>query len=428
MTDENQNGIEEIPKEFEKSNDEDENNVEDDFDSSLKHVMVFTMAGKPVWSRYGNEETNSVFVGILFTIFSILDESGDQIGEIELGQGRRLVYFIHDPIICVSIAFGQTNQLRKELSIVKDQILSLMSGGEIKKRYDTNSSFDLRRYISGSEKFLHSICDSIESDPAFVLQGLNLFPFPASKRDALGNILASCRDEGKDPALVFSMICFDEKVLCMCQDKYIPQFDPIDVLLLLNLIKNQQSLKDSEVWLPVCLPNLEAGHSLQSHISYIDESSRVCLIMVSRDRNPANFFALQKVRETIINKMTKKKIFDELLKPNQSYLVQDVGIPDLTHFLYFCNGNKQMTSPAGGEQCIERYRSLNSILSDEKVKLLYRVNDRSVTVAWKTKNFNLFVSFAPLVSRKNAIQSITKLLQWLRKKEPELLATKNYHF
>ena len=102
-----------------------------------------------------------------------------------------------------------------------------------------------------------------------------------------------------------------------------------------------------------------------------------------------------------------------------------------------------MTSPAGGEQCIERYRSLNSILSDEKVKLLYRVNDRSVTVAWKTKNFNLFVSFAPLVSRKNAIQSITyvahssniytlkyfsKLLQWLRKKEPELLATKNYHF
>ena len=37
-----------------------------------------------------------------------------------------------------------------------------MSGGEIKKRYFNNSSFDLRRFISGSEKFLHSICDSIE--------------------------------------------------------------------------------------------------------------------------------------------------------------------------------------------------------------------------------------------------------------------------
>ena len=79
--------------------------------------MVFTMSGKPVWSRYGSEETNSALVGILFTIYSILDETDDQIGEIELGQGRRLVYFISDPIILVSIGFGQTRQLRNELSI-----------------------------------------------------------------------------------------------------------------------------------------------------------------------------------------------------------------------------------------------------------------------------------------------------------------------
>ena len=72
------------------------------------------------------------------------------------------MYFITPPLILVSIAFGQANQLRTELSIVRDQILSLMSGGEIKKRYLNNSSFDLRRFISGSEKFLHSICDSIE--------------------------------------------------------------------------------------------------------------------------------------------------------------------------------------------------------------------------------------------------------------------------
>ena len=150
---------------------------EEKFDPNLKHVLVFTMSGKPVWSRYGIEETNTAFVGILFTIYSILDGADDEIREIELGQGillifqnylkhhlkgRRLVFFITPPLILVSIAFGQANQLRNELSIVRDQILSLMSGGEIKKRYLNNSSFDLRRFISGSEKFLHSICDSIE--------------------------------------------------------------------------------------------------------------------------------------------------------------------------------------------------------------------------------------------------------------------------
>lgn len=59
----------------------------EEFDPTLKHVLVFTMSGKPVWSRYGIEETNTAFVGILFTIYSILDESDDQIREIELGQG-----------------------------------------------------------------------------------------------------------------------------------------------------------------------------------------------------------------------------------------------------------------------------------------------------------------------------------------------------
>merc|ERR1712154_676357 len=116
-----------------------------------------------------------------------------------------------------------------------------MSGGEIKRRYTSNSSFDLRRFISGSERFIHSICDSIESDPAFFLQSINLVPFNPSKRDTIGSILSSCRDPGPDQGLVFSMLCLDSRILCTCQDKYIPEFHPIDILLLLNLIKNQQS-------------------------------------------------------------------------------------------------------------------------------------------------------------------------------------------
>ena len=123
-----------------------------------------------------------------------------------------------------------------------------MSGGEIKKRYLNNSSFDLRRFISGSEKFLHSICDSIErwkpsmklfrqgfifSDPAFFLQGLNLVPFASSKRDQIGSILASCRDcpdKGQEPALVYSMLCYDGKVLAMCQVRYLNNSQRFTVL------------------------------------------------------------------------------------------------------------------------------------------------------------------------------------------------------
>jgi len=433
----NENGIEmenELESELEKVPVEKESRYKD-FDASVKHVFVLTMAGKPVWARYGVEEQTSALMGILFTLFSIVEENNDQIGEIELGQGRRMVFYVADPLILVSIGFGTSGQMRDELTIVRDQILSLMSGGEIKRRYASNSSFDLRRFIAGSERFIHSICDSIDSDPAFFLQSYNLVPFAHSRRDTIGSILSSCYDPKK--GLAFSMLCLDSRILCTCQDKYIPEFHPIDILLLINLIKNQKSLKDSEVWLPVCLPRLEEGHSLQAHISYIDEDNRVCLILVSRDRSPESFHAMQDCRTAIVQKLTKKKMFEHLSKPSEDYTVSDVGITGLKNFIYLSNSSRQMTLPCEGledSNHMARYRSLYSILSSGSegssgsVKLLYRVNSQAVTIAWRTKNFHLFTTFAPLTGRKTAIQAITKLLHWLRKREPELLATKNYRY
>ena len=75
------------------------------------------MAGKPVWARYGVEEQTSALMGILFTLFSIVEENEDQIGEIELGQGRRMVFYVADPLILVSIGFGTSGQMRDELTI-----------------------------------------------------------------------------------------------------------------------------------------------------------------------------------------------------------------------------------------------------------------------------------------------------------------------
>ena len=45
---------------------------------------------------------------------------------------------------------------------------------------------------------------------------------------------------------------------------------------------------------------------------------------------------LVSVHTEIIAKMTKKKLFDELDKPDQGgYRVAEIGIADLEHFLYF---------------------------------------------------------------------------------------------
>lgn len=402
----------------------------ENFDPSLKHVLVFTKAGKPVWARHGDEEANSVLMGILFTLFSIVEENDDVLQEIELGGGSKMVYYHIEPLILVSIGFGTGKQMHFELQIVRDQILSLISGGEIKRRYELSSTFDLRRYICGSERFLHSICDSIETDPAFFLQSTQLVPLSAAKRDAIGSILSSCRDPGTDPGLVFSLLCIDSRVLCMCQDKHLPKFHPIDILLLLNLLKNQESLKDSEVWLPICLPRLEENHSLQAHISYIPETdNRMCLVLISNNRSPDTFHHLRKCKEDIGRKLIAKNLIAPVLSSSEDYLTSDAGIPELRHFMYCSNANNQVTVPSGYDSdCLARYRALFSMVTSGEVKLIYRSNVKSVNVAWKTKSFLLFAAFGPLVHRRLVIQSITKLLQWLRKRETDLFATKDYFY
>ena len=76
----------------------------------------------------------------MFTLFSIVEENNDQIGEIELGQGRRMVFYVADPLILVSIGFGTSGQMRDELTIgpwsmtvnlIKKEILITMRVFEI---------------------------------------------------------------------------------------------------------------------------------------------------------------------------------------------------------------------------------------------------------------------------------------------------------
>ena len=76
----------------------------------------------------------------MFTLFSIVEENNDQIGEIELGQGRRMVFYVADPLILVSIGFGTSGQMRDELTIgpwsmtvnrIKKEILMFMRAFEI---------------------------------------------------------------------------------------------------------------------------------------------------------------------------------------------------------------------------------------------------------------------------------------------------------
>lgn len=173
-----------------------------------------------------------------------------------------------------------------------------------------------------------------------------------------------------------------------------------------------------------------SSHQIGFNI-FFRSNDRMCLVLISNNRSPDTFHELRKVKDNISNKLASKKLIHCVLESAENYLTMDAGIPQIKHFMYCSNSNNQglnqafilflnlssVTVPAGFDSdTLARYRALFSMITSGEVKLLYRSNIQSVNVVWKTKNFILFAAFGPLVRRKIVIQSITKLLTWLRKR------------
>lgn len=122
--------------------------------TKLKHLFILSENGKPVFSRYGDEDHFVTLMGVMQTLvsFSELTES-NQLNYIKAGRAR--IAFLHkEPLIFVLIS--HTNEhpicLNQQLSYVYHQIISTLTLSRIKQKFTIQPNFDLRRWISNAEK------------------------------------------------------------------------------------------------------------------------------------------------------------------------------------------------------------------------------------------------------------------------------------
>lgn len=58
-----------------------------------KHIFILTAAGKPVFSRHGDEQELVTIFGLLQAVYSISLDAGDQIKCIQAGS-RTIIYMV----------------------------------------------------------------------------------------------------------------------------------------------------------------------------------------------------------------------------------------------------------------------------------------------------------------------------------------------
>lgn len=63
------------------------------WEHNLKHIFVLSAAGKPIFTKHGDEQELVTIFGLIQAVVSIVEDSGDQVQCIK-AAGRRIVYLL----------------------------------------------------------------------------------------------------------------------------------------------------------------------------------------------------------------------------------------------------------------------------------------------------------------------------------------------
>ncbi|XP_029466625.1 vacuolar fusion protein MON1 homolog B-like [Rhinatrema bivittatum] len=403
-----------------------------------KHVFVLSEAGKPIYSRYGNEEALSSTMGVMMALVSFVQTGNNCIRSI-YSADQKVVFLQQGPLVLVSVSrtLQSEQQLRRELMYVYYQIISMLTQASISRIFERKKNYDLRRLLAGSEKILDSLLDLLERDAGFLLGAVQCLALPASLRDSLSSILQKAITTN----LVFSILVARSQLVTIVQERAIIEdcrLDPADLHLLLNLIGASSAFQAGEIWTPICLPRFNPDCYFYAYISYLDPACTVCLILLSTDKE--SFYSVsgckKKAEEIMRTQGSLQALTDGL--QGHSYSAAMVGIPDLWHFMYkpmdIPDNYKQLaqfTSPETEgpyareeerQRLFDLYRYLHSRLhsTSRPLRLIYHMTEKETLLAWVTSKFELYTSFSPLVTKAGAISVVTKLLHWLKKEEDRL--------
>ncbi|KAM9324260.1 vacuolar fusion protein MON1 homolog B-like [Gastrophryne carolinensis] len=403
-----------------------------------RHVFVLSEAGKPIYSRYGNEEALSSTMGVMMALVSFVQSGNNSIRSIH-SDNQKVVFLQQGPLVLVSVSRAPQSeeQLRQELQYVYYQIISMLTQASVARIFEKKKNYDLRRLLAGSEKILDSLLDLLDTDPGFLLGAVRCVALPSTLRDSLSSILTKTIT----PNLVFSILVARHQLVTVVQERAVIEdcrLDPADLHLLLNLIGASSAFQAGEIWTPICLPRFNPDGYFYAYISYLDPECTVCLVLLSTDKE--SFYAVSGCKSRIQEAMEAQNSMQALTTAMQycSYSVSLVGVPELLHFVYkpldipdTYRQLPQFTSPEPDgpysseeekQRLFDLYRYLHCRIhsSARPLRLIYHVAEKETLLAWVTSKFELYTAFSSLVTKVGAINVITKLLRWIKREEDRL--------
>lgn len=282
--------------------------------SRLKHFFILSSAGKPIYTRHGDENLISSYIGVIQTIISFYHDVDDSLRSFT-ADGVRFVVMTEGPLYLVAISrLGESDtQLRTQLEALYMQILSTLTLPTLTHLFSTRPSTDLRRLLHGTEPLLSALADTFtRGSPPTLLSALECLKIRKAQRHVVNNTLLKLRSS----SLLYGLIVAGGRLVSVVRPKR-HSLHPSDLQLIFNMLFEAEGVKagGGENWIPLCLPGFNKKGYLYMYVSFLSRQAKsedssgqlasgkgkedeVAIVFISADKE--SFYELQKMRDDVI--------------------------------------------------------------------------------------------------------------------------------
>lgn len=419
--------------------------------SKLKHYMVLSSAGKPIYSRHGDLSLVNSYMGVVQTIISFYEGAKNPLLGFTAGNAR-FVIAIEGPLYFVAISrLGESDaQLRSQLDALYMQILSTLTLPTLKNIFAHRPSTDLRKPLEGTESLLSSLADSFsKGSPSVLLGALECLKLRKSQRHVINNTFLKARSD----KLLYGLIVAGGKLVSVIRPRK-HSLHPSDLQLIFNMLFESGNIKadSGENWIPLCLPAFNNRGYLYMYVSFLDqeeaeaeaepetttptpateEHDEIAIILISPDKE--SFYDLKEMRDKVAQQLHKTgsmAIVRAAARDGRPRIPVVAPGAQISHFLYKSRANVQfcMSSLAPGftelvarRRLMSLYHQLHASMHTKHshLKVQHCVSEDAASLAWITPIFEFYCVAGPNVSRAVMTQGANKIIQWAKREEERL--------
>ncbi|CXJ06049.1 vacuolar fusion protein MON1, putative [Plasmodium berghei] len=404
-----------------------------------RHFFIFTYSGKPVFTRYGNEENLTSFYGTLLAIISKIgsfsfcsdtstdnnnnnnkttDIHGKNSLKYIVSKNTKIVYLDKEVLclICISSVNESNNYILNILNYMYLQIISLLTKS-IEKSFRIKPSFDVRYLLDGADLLTCNMISSYSKNMYSIFDGFEPLPLKQEYRNQIHNLISSFKISN----VLLSFLFINDKIIGISVSKY--TISSIDIVILINMITSMKSFKNAESWIPICLPIYNPNQFLYAYINCI--KNKIFCVYICSGASSQDFFHLSSHTSMIETTLTSSGCYEEIIKASNtsSFELPDIPGIDIIHMCYYIPYLKQYYSTKICSNKIKKkiraYQKCDDIIKDSKLPAqIYMETEYENFYFIKTNLYYLYLS-VPFYVNINE-ESINEILKVISKYHKEI--------